>query len=370
MTPLDSVESAGGRLGAVLAAPRSAVVALGHHGPWLTTTPGQARQVLTDVTKFDFPGDVSRSGDLSASKGDTRSGHLTFVPLAPDEVARGLATFRGEWAAALAEHDRGTPDRPYDAVALLRRPVARSTTTAVLGEAGDDQRAVVGDLVLDWIDALAPVIAARRPPRRWSRVRRIEQEARITLEDALTEIPRLEGTPAQVAAMLAAGIQVPIAAGAWLLAWIGDHPTGLVDPVHAVWETLRLTPPTWITARVTTGPVDIDGQIVPAGSVVLVSPLLLGRLSELVPGGPAGMSDFDPSRWDNGTQRPGAWLPFGAGPHACPGRALGMAVLVELAGWATRREIRLSESVGIDQSRGIAPAPCRFTAAPRREGHP
>lgn len=365
---MDSVDTAPGRLGAVLSSPRSgAVVALGPSGPWLTTTPGQARQVLTDVTTFDFPGDVSRSGDLSASKGDTRSGHLTFAPVTPDQVARGLATFTREWAAALADHDRVAPGRPYDAMALLRRPVARSTTAAVLVEAGDDQRALVGDLVLDWIDALAPVIAARRPPRRWSRVRRVERDARIALEDTLTRIPGLDGTPAQVATMLAAGIQVPIAAGAWLLAWIGDHPTGVVEPVQAVWETLRLTPPTWITARITTREVDLDGQVVPAGAVVLVSPLLLGRLPDLVPGDPAGISGFDPHRWADGAQRPGAWLPFGAGPHACPGRALGMAVLVELARWTTGREITLSEHVGIDQSRGIAPLPCHFTITARRE---
>ncbi len=91
MTQVDSAESAGGRLGAVLSSPRSGVVALGPHGPWLTTTPDLARQVLTEVSHFDFPGDVTRSGDLSASRGDTRSGHVLFPPRQPEHVARGLA---------------------------------------------------------------------------------------------------------------------------------------------------------------------------------------------------------------------------------------------------------------------------------------
>lgn len=364
---LDSAESAGGRLGAVLAAPRSGVVALGPSGPWLTTTPGQARQVLTDAAHFDFPGDVSRSGDLSASRGDTRTGHVVFAPVTPDQVSRGLVTFTHEWQAALAGHDRQAPGEPYDAMVLLRRPVARSTTCAVLPSADERQRDTVADQVLVWIDALAPVIAARRPPGRWSRVRRAEREARLTLEDTLEAIPGRDGSPAQVAAMLAAGIQVPIAAGSWLLAWLAHCPSPGVDPVHAVWETLRLTPPTWITARITTAGVDLGGQRLAAGAVVMVSPLLLGRLPDLVAGDPAELHAFDPDRWREGAPRPGAWLPFGAGAHACPGRALGMAQLVHLAEWASAHEMTLSEPVAIDQSRGISPLPCRFTIAARRE---
>ena len=368
MTHLDSVESAGGRLGAVLSSPRSGVVALGRHGPWLTTTLGQARQVLTDVSDFDFPGDVTRSGDLSASRGDTRSGHVVFPSVTPDQVARGLAVFAAEWDAAVAEHDHSAPGEPYDAMVLLRRPVARSTTAAVLPSLAVQRRDLVADLVLDWIDALAPVIAAKRPPRRSSRVRRREREARLALDETLAIVPGVDGSPQVTATMLAAGIQVPIAAGAWLIAWLASHPSKGVDPSHAVWETLRLTPPTWITARITTREVDIDVRRVPSGAVVLVSPLLLGRSPELVPGEPSGLPGFTPHRWRDETQRPGAWLPFGAGPHACPGRHLGMAVLTHLAEWALARTLELSQSVVVDQSRGIAPLPCRFIVATREAG--
>jgi cytochrome P450 len=164
--------------------------------------------------------------------------------------------------------------------------------------------------------------------------------------------------------MLAAGIQVPIAAGSWLLAWLGNHPSYDVEPAHAVWETLRLTPPTWITARLTTASVELDGEPLAAGSVVLVSPLLLGRRPDLVPGDPDGLPGFDPGRWHDQERRPGAWLPFGAGPHACPGRNLGMAVLVHLAEWAIAHRVTLTREVRIDQSRGLAPVPCRFTIQP------
>jgi cytochrome P450 len=363
---MDRAESAGGRLGAVLAAPRTGVVPLGP-GAWLTTTPALAKQVLTDHARFDFPDNVSRSGDLSASRGDTRSGHVTFAPLTPEQLTQGLDTFAAEWAAVLEEHDRATPTEPYDGIVLLRRPVSRATCAAVMPGAAIDQRDLVADRVLAWIDSLAPVISAARPPRRWSRARRTERAARHAADEALADIPGLDVSPQQCAVMLAAGVQVPIAAGAWLLSWAASHPLDDSDPVHVAWETLRLTPPTWITARLATEDVQLDGHPVPAGSVVLVSPLLLGRLETLVPGEDPDRDEFRPDRWRDADQRPGAWLPFGAGPHACPGRSLGMSLLVHLATWAASRELVLSEAVGIDQSRGLAPTACRFTVAAGRE---
>jgi cytochrome P450 len=365
---LDSVESAGGRLGAVLSVPRSGLVRLGPGGPWLATTPDLVKQVLATPADFDFPGDVSRSGDLSGSTGDTRSGHTVFAPVAPAEVARATEVFASEWRQALADHDRTRPGTPYDAMALLRRPVARSTTTAVLPSIDESGRDLLGDLALAWIDSLGPVIAARRPPGRWSRKRRVEEAARRALEEALDCVPHRSQSTGEVATLLAAGIQVPIAAGAFLLAWIASTGTTTADPVHAVWETLRLTPPTWITMRVAARDVMVDDQLVSAGSLVLVSPLLLGRRDDLVAGGDT--SSFDPDRWKDATHRPGAWLPFGAGPHACPGRNLGMAQLVHLAEWSRFLDISLSEPATIDQSRGIAPSPCRFTVAPRKEALP
>lgn len=366
MTHIDSAESAGGRLGAVLSAPRTGAHALGRHGPWVATTPAVAREVLTDPSRFDFPSDVSRTGDLSGSTGDTRSGHLVFAPLPPEQVAVGRSTFVHEWAASVREHDRVRPDQPYDAMQLLRRPVARATTAASVPGLSVAERDAVGDAVLDWIDALGPVIAARRPPGRWSRTRRAEARTRTTLEDLLDSLDQVE-RPAETATFLAAGIQVPIAAGAFLLAHLAAHPTGLVDPLGAVWEAIRLTPPTWITARITVDDTDLAGTRVPAGSVVMVSPLLLGRCEDLVPGDPARLDAFDPGRWHDPTRRPGAWLPFGAGPHACPGRTLGLALLTEVATWGVGREMALSERVRIDQSRGISPRPCRFTATTRTE---
>jgi cytochrome P450 len=87
--------------------------------------------------------------------------------------------------------------------------------------------------------------------------------------------------------------------------------------------------------------------------------LLLGRGDDLVPGG--SPAEFRPGRWRTAAPRPGAWLPFGAGPHACPGRNLGIAMLGDLAAWAGRHDLTLTRQVGYDQSRGIVPTSCLFT---------
>jgi cytochrome P450 len=98
--------------------------------------------------------------------------------------------------------------------------------------------------------------------------------------------------------------------------------------------------------------------------VVLVSPLLLGQDPAHVPRGTADPEVFDPARWSGSDARPGGWLPFGAGPHACPGRSLGLAQLVALARWGAGRRIQVVEPVAIDQTRGIFPRPARVTCEP------
>lgn len=362
------LEAAEGRLEAVLRLVNHlGPAALGRHGPWVVTTAEHARAVLTDPARFDFPDDVSRRGRPASTGTSPRSPHTITPPLARDQVARGGEVFARELAAGAPR-----PGAPVDAMTLLRTPVARATTAAVLDDADAGTHARVADLVLDWVDALGPVVARPRPPRRWSAVRRAEDRARRRLESALTQAGAPH--PAGTATLLAAGVQVPIAAGAWLLVHLASDPA-LADGLRerpelartVAWETLRVTPPTWLTARLTTLPVELGGVLLPAGAVVLVSPLLLGRLQSLAPGpatGASAMTDFDPTRWDQEQARPGAWLPFGAGPHACPGRNLGLALLTDLAAWAAGWRISLVEPVGVDQSRGIFPRPARLGFVP------
>lgn len=322
--------------------------------------------MLMDTAVFDFATNVSRGTDLSASSADTRSGHHVHQTLTPAQVERGRAVFVREWGAALTALPTHEARAGFEAMELLRRPVARATCAAVLEDLDAAVRDEVADLVLGWIDALAPVISGRRAPGRWSRRRRVEQRARLALNERLSAVLAARGahdTPPVVATMLAAGIQVPIAAGAWLLVHLAARPDEACDPDHAVWEALRLAPPTWITARVTTARVELGGEVLSAGELVLVSPLLLGRLPHLAPEEPADLATFCPERWRRDDIRPGAWLPFGAGPHACPGRTLGLGLLRDLAAWAQEQGLALAAPVTIDQSRGILPSPAHITCA-------
>lgn len=367
-SPVHGTETSEGRLGAVLRlAGKSAPAPLGKYGPWVATTLAHAHEVLSDTSHYDFPTDVSRQ-QVDRTRGATapnRSPHLINPPVPPARVAVGREVFAEEWGSAA----QGRVE--IDAMQVLRLPVALSTTSAVLPDANPDEVRRVGERTLAWIDALGPVIASRFGASRWSPRRRREAAARRALE---SELAPLCDDPPVVATMLAAGIQVPIAAGAWLLVELAAN-LEVQDALAAddalvtgvVWETLRLCPPTWITARIVVADVSLGGTAIERGSGVLVSPLLLGRDEALVPGpdaGAAALDEFAPARW-SGTTRPGAWLPFGAGPHACPGRNLGLAQLAELATWARCHDLRTVRPVAVNQTRGIFPDPAVVGVAPR-----
>jgi hypothetical protein len=365
-------EDTPGRLGAVLRAvgePRP--VALGRRGPWVTTTLAQARSVLTDAGAFGFPVDVSRRSDPVVGTRDS-SRPEPFATLTRESAAIAGEVLAGELRSSTKSDASGE----YEAMQLLRRPVARATAAATLGAIDDGARNEVADAALDWVDALGPVIAAPAPPHRWSRARRQEDAARKSLEGRIEALG--DPAPARTATMLAAGTQVPIAAGAWLLVALAERPelqerlaAGEIEPIWVVWEVLRLTPPTWATARVARRSLDLAGVRIPEGGVVVVSPLLLGRLPNLVPSGDGNprqqLARLEAERWRDPQVRPGAWLPFGLGASACPGRSVGLAQLVALTKWATSASLHLAATPSTDQTRGIFPRPARI-AVVRVEG--
>jgi pentalenene oxygenase len=90
-------------------------------------------------------------------------------------------------------------------------------------------------------------------------------------------------------------------------------------------ETLRLFPPARHIDRCPATEVTIAGARVPAGANVVVSPLVTHRDPRLY----ESPSAFWPERWLTGGQgdRRGAYLPFGAGAHACIGQPLARAIV-------------------------------------------
>ncbi len=86
-------------------------------------------------------------------------------------------------------------------------------------------------------------------------------------------------------------------------------------------ETLRLYPPAWVIGRAAAVDHEIAGRVIPAGSVVLISPWVVHR----DPRWYADPEEFRPERWDReGAERipTFAYLPFGAGPRVCIGQPL------------------------------------------------
>ena len=374
---MDSAESAGGRLGAVLSSPRSGAVALGPHGPWLATDarPGPTGAHRHRRLRLPRRREPHRRPVGQPGRDPVRPRRLS-PRSAPTSVARGRRDVRRtsgpRRCAAPRPHaartSRTTPcsccavrwPRDHDRGVL---PVARRRRTAT----------AVADLVLDWIDALGPVIAARASAGRWSRVRRAEQRTRASRSRtcSATPSPRTRRATRQQAATVAGrrhpgphrrrGVAARLAR---------QPPDGRCEPATRSGRHCGSLRPPGSPPASRPREVDLGGATVPQGRVVLVSPLLLGRLSELVPGDPGGLAGFDAAPVAGPqSQRPGAWLPFGAGPHACPGRTPrdGPARRTSRHG-GSRTTLTVERTCDASTRVGASrPLPCRFTVAPRSE---
>jgi cytochrome P450 len=108
---------------------------------------------------------------------------------------------------------------------------------------------------------------------------------------------------------------------------LGDRPATAEDVPRlrfVQWtfqETVRLYPPAFVIGREPTVDHELDGHVIPAGSVVLISPWAVHRDPRWY-GDPEA---FRPERWDkqNADRIPTfAYLPFGAGPRVCIGQPL------------------------------------------------
>ena len=96
-------------------------------------------------------------------------------------------------------------------------------------------------------------------------------------------------------------------------------------------EALRMYPPAWLITRRSLVDTELDGISIPAGSLLILSPFVLGRDPRYWP----EPSRFDPNR-EIPKQPTGAYFPFGLGSRLCIGRDMALLeakiVIAELVG--------------------------------------
>jgi cytochrome P450 len=125
-------------------------------------------------------------------------------------------------------------------------------------------------------------------------------------------------------------------------------------------EALRLYPPITFMPRVALKPTTIGGYRLRRGALVMIAPWTLHRHKSYW----RDPDRFDPDRFlpeGESAQTPGAFIPFGAGPHTCVGAGFATAEsILVLACLARRFEFDVSEA------RGVRPV-ARLTTRPARE---
>ncbi|MFI9383487.1 cytochrome P450 [Kutzneria sp. NPDC052558] len=138
--------------------------------------------------------------------------------------------------------------------------------------------------------------------------------------------------------------------------------------LHAlIREALRVYPPIWLFTRLVAADTELGGQVLPAGSTVVISPYANHHDAELFP----SPEQFDPARWlaDEQTTAEGAFIPFGAGPRRCIGETFAMAEMA--IALATILRLWRMAPVSTRQRRPqafftLGPGPLPLTATPRQ----
>ena len=165
----------------------------------------------------------------------------------------------------------------------------------------------------------------------------------------------------EVATFIVAGHET-VASGltwAWHLLSRNQHEQELLarDSARAALvfdETLRLYPPAWVITRRVLEDVIIDDFLIPAQSMVIVSPWLVHRNTDIW----QDPASFIPDRFSGSAPQLG-YIPFGAGPRQCIGRDMARLeanmILQDLSSkW--RFEPAITSEVAIDASVTLRPA--------------
>lgn len=88
-------------------------------------------------------------------------------------------------------------------------------------------------------------------------------------------------------------------------------------------ESLRLLPPNFLMARVTTRPARLGEVVLPESCEIILCPFLAHRDTRLFP----RPAHFLPTRWQEAKPSPFEYFPFGAGGHYCVGHYLATLII-------------------------------------------
>ncbi|TJZ86278.1 cytochrome P450 [Paracoccus hibiscisoli] len=167
----------------------------------------------------------------------------------------------------------------------------------------------------------------------------------------------------QVAVLFLAGHETSASVLGWALWLLAAHPdwqdrvaaesatltddfasvSGLRTTRAVFREALRLYPAVAMFVREATRPETFRDRSVPRGAQLVVSPWHLHRHQRMW----ERPDDFDPARWDTPEGKASArvaYLPFSAGPRACPGAGLAMAEgVVMLAAITARWRLQVTD---------------------------
>ncbi|WP_432560036.1 cytochrome P450 [Granulicoccus sp. GXG6511] len=275
--------------------------------------------------------------------------------------------------------DSVVAEEAFDAYALFRAAIRRSTMRCLFGERVAAHADDVGDALQPLIElaGLMPQLIGvheRLNTPRWRRA----MAARATLDRfVLGEIDRLATQPEQqesqvlsvlvhgrdgtgsgltraevrdqVVTLIAAGYETTSAAMGWALYGLGGRPDALAlarDEVRSVvgdgpvtaehlthlrWvnatisEALRLYPPASISARWVKRELTFAGHRIAPGTMIVYSPYATHRSPEVF----ADPGVFRPERWlEDRKPGPGEYVPFGGGAHRCLGSTMATTELV------------------------------------------
>jgi len=263
------------------------------------------------------------------------------------EYARVMERDGADFAARLR------PGEAFDAHAAMTELTLRIATETLFGSDESDSAGAVADalrLMMNEFPAmLTPIGALRqrlplRNTRRFWRARSMLDAIIYSLiarrrrdgsdrGDALSMLlasqdANDEQIRDEIMTLFMAGHETTANALTWAIYLLAQHPqvderagtaarTGDREYVaRGVKEVLRLYPPAWIIGRESVREVMLsDGSLIPSGTTVFASPLLLHRRADLF----ADPNRFDPERWLGPEPPPFAYVPFGGGARRCIG---------------------------------------------------